>query len=122
MLKMVAVIFMCIIIPFSGCSKEKSEIEIPKDIKATKLSDILNNPVEYNGKKVLLSGFVVSVCPSGCDMVYQEDNITTEIYPKGFKIPRMKKGQPIKIYAEVTAGKERVIVSALKIEKQGEPK
>lgn len=106
----------CITMFLWCCGREKSKMEIPEGIEVTRLLEILENPIKYHGKNVLLSGFVNSVCPSGCDMVYQEGAIAVTIYPKGFKFPKMKKGQPIKVYAEVTAGEERVIISALKFE------
>ena len=49
-------------------------------------------------------------------MVYSEGKESYTLFPKGFKIPKMKKGQPVKIHAEVYEGKERTVISALKIE------
>jgi hypothetical protein len=115
-MRKIVVIVIWVMIFFLGCRKEKPQIEIPKNMEITKLSDILRNPADYHNKKVLLQGFVVSVCESGCHIVYQEEKNTIEIYPKGFKFSRMKKGTPIKVYAEVTAGKERAIISVLKLE------
>lgn len=99
-----------------GCGKEQPKIDIPENLEVTKLSDILKSPAEYQGKRVLLSGIASYVCPSGCYMVYQEGSQSIEIYPKGFKFPRLKKGTPVKIYSEITAGKERVIITVLKLE------
>lgn len=105
------------VVLFSGCGKEKSKIDIPKNIAVTKLSEILKKPPDYHEKKVLLEGTVAFV--SSCHIVYQEGMDSIEICLeslKGFECPIFKKGQRIRVYAEITAGRERVIVSPLKIE------
>lgn len=113
MVKRIIMMIICVIF-FSGCHREGTKIEIPKDIKITKLSEILKSPIDYHQKKVLLEGNVAFV--THCHLVYQEGRDSIEIHFDGFKCPHLKKGQRIRVYAEITAGKERVIVLPLKIE------
>ncbi|MFQ3675042.1 MAG: hypothetical protein SNJ64_00685 [Endomicrobiia bacterium] len=115
-MKVIILIIIFFTINFSGCGKQKSDNDIIKNTPVTKLSEILSAPEKYHGQKVLLNGFVSSVCTSGCDILYQEGKDTIEIYASKFKFPKMKSGKPIKIYAEVIKG-ERIIISALKIVK-----
>lgn len=113
-------IFLSILFLLFSCNQiskiKKIGMEIPDGLEVTKLSDILSNPLKYNGNKVLLEGTVVSVCASGCDFVYQEGNKTVEIYPNNFKVVGLKNGQQVRVYAEIQSGKERIVVSALGME------
>lgn len=115
--------FMFAVLFFLSCAelntKNKIGMDIPSDMKVTKLAEILDNPNSYHNKKVLLEGTVAMVCPSFCDLTYQEGTKSIEIYPKDFKFFKIKKGQQVRIYAEIKAGKERVIISALGLEVKG---
>lgn len=113
-------LFIVVSVLLLGCSQrleaKKMGIDIPGDVEVTKIVQILNNPNNYNGKKVLLKGKVAKVCHSLCHFTYQEGRTSIDIYPKDFKLLGLKKGQKVKVYAEIKAGKERVIISALGIE------
>lgn len=90
---------------------------IPSEIQTLKLSDVINNPAAYDGKKILLVGSVANFCAtSGCHFTFQDSGESIDIYPKGFKLPKLKKGQIVKIYAEVKAGEKRVVIAALGLE------
>lgn len=91
-------------------------LNIPLEAKAIKLAEIIENPAVYHGKKLLLEGVFAGACPSLCDFTYREGAKSITVYPQDFKLPKIKKGQRIKIYAEITAGKERVVISALGME------
>ena len=110
-------IFFMIILFLSVPARSEGVPSIPSGMETTKLADIFNNPVAYDGKKVLLVGTVANICPtSGCHFIFQESGETIRIYPKGFKLPKLKKGKPISIYAEVRAGEKRVVITALGLE------
>lgn len=115
--KIVCVFWLAMVLFFSGCAREESTVNIPADMEVTRLAEILENPVDYDGKKVLLEGVVgrgCLRCPS--DFPYQEGVHSIKIFVKGFRLPRLKPGQPIRVYAEVKAGEERAIISALALE------
>ena len=113
MVKILAMIIP-IIMFFSGCSKEMSKVDIPKNMEATKLADILKRPTNYHEKKVLLEGVVAFA--SSCHIVYQEGVDSIEIYLAGSECPVLKKGQRVKVYAEIVTGKERIVISPIKLE------
>ena len=101
----------------SRAREETEMLAIPHDMEVTKLARILENPALYDNKKVLLEGVVgrgCLRCPS--DFPYQEGVNSIKIFVKGFRLPRLKPGQPIRVYAEVKAGEERAIISALALE------
>ncbi len=118
MRKMKKMLFCLIIIPLlTGCAREEVAVNIPVDMEVTKLAQILENPALYDNEKVLLSGVVghgCLKCPG--DFPYQEGADTVEIFTKGFHRPRLRKGQPIRVYAEIKAGEKKVVISALAME------
>ena len=107
---------------FLGCARTENAVsksaglKIPADEKVTSLSEVLKNPEVYHQKKVLLEGIFVGACPSLCDFTFQDGVNTITMYPKGFKLPKIQKRQRIRVYTEITVGKERVVVSALGLE------
>jgi hypothetical protein len=107
-------------VTFLLLSRAGGEIEmlaIPPDMEVTKLREILENPAAYDGKRVLLEGLVgpgCLTCPG--DFPYQEGVHSIQMLTEGFRRPRLRRGQPIRVYAEVKARKERVIISALAME------
>lgn len=106
--------FLGIMFLFFSCAKKGTSVpSIPAGIEVTKLADIIANPQTFDGKKVLLEGAAIYVCASGCDFTFQDGPNTISIHSKGFKIPKMKIGQPVKVYAEIKAGTERIVVTAL---------
>ena len=113
---------------FLGCTKicttcTKTEdtvlrsvgLKIPADKEATSLSELLKKPEDYHQKKVLLEGVFAGACLSLCKFTYREGKDVITVYPRDFKLPKIKKGQRIRVYAEVTAGK-RMVISALGLE------
>jgi len=118
MRKIVCVFCLAMIMPLLfGCAKEEAAVSIPAGIEVTRLARILENPSDYDGKKVLLEGVVgigCLVCPG--DFPYQEGVHSVKIFIKGFRRPRLRREQPIRVYAEVKAGEERVVISALALE------
>lgn len=98
----------------AGCNSGKScGAGIPEDAKLTTLAEITASPDRYHGKKVLLRGLVSGQCASLCEFYYQEGKETVEIYPSGFKLPKLEKGRRVSVYAQVTSGTERVVITAL---------
>lgn len=106
------------IIPLlTGCAREETAVSIPAGMEVTRLSDILENPADYDNKKVLLEGTVGAgclACPS--DFPYQEGANLIKIFVKGFRRPNLRRAQPIRVYADVKVGAERVVISALAME------
>jgi len=106
----------------TGCDAAKARYTsragtaIPAEITVTKLADILKSPQRFKDTKVLLSGIIAGICPSLCDLTYQEAKDTVMVYPAGFKLPKSKKGQAVRIYGEVKTGEERIFISALGVE------
>jgi hypothetical protein len=110
--------WLVIIIPLlTGCVRKERAVSIPAGMEVTRLSDILENPADYDNKKVLLEGTVGAGCLS-CpgDFPYQEGANSIKIFVKDFRRPDLRRGQPIRVYAEVKAGEERVVISALAME------
>lgn len=106
--------FVSIMFLFFNCTKKETKIPgIPAGIEVIKLADIIANPQNYDGKKIILEGTASSVCASGCDFIFQEGPNTISIQPKGFRIPKLKIGQPVKVYAEIKSGTERIVITAL---------
>jgi len=99
---------------FAGCSKTGKGYgeKIPENISITRLSQIIDSPEQYNGKQVLLEGIVSGQCASLCEFFYKEGAHTVTIFPHKFNLPRLEKGSKVKVYALVTAGEERVVLSA----------
>jgi len=105
-----------VLLAFIGCAAKEEAPAKPENVIEATLQDVLDNGAKYDGKNVLLKGNVESVCPSGCDMIYSEGAVTYKVFPKGFKIDKMKKGTPVAVTAEVIKGKERVVLSVYDIE------
>ena len=106
-----------LILFLSACARNESFPPIPSGMQATKLAEIISNPAAYDGKKVLLAGSVGNFCAtSGCHFTFQDSGESIDIYPKGFKLPKLRKGQALKVYAEVKAGEKKVVISALGLE------
>jgi hypothetical protein len=74
--------------------------------KTTKMSEIMKNPAQYTGKKVLVTGLVVDVCPSrGCWMDLASDAAFEKIQIKvtdGVMVfPMSAKGKTAKVEGRV---------------------
>ncbi len=90
--------------------------EIPKDLSITSLAVVVENPADYDGKTIVLKGIVSSVCASRCHFIFQDGVQTVAIYPRGFKLPKMKRGNAVTVYTEVIAGQGQTVFSALGLE------
>jgi hypothetical protein len=96
---------------------------IPGDQPVVKLADVLAAPADYNGKMVVLKGIVSAQCPSLCEFTFKDGVSVTLIFPEGFRLPKLKKGKPVTLYARITSGSENVVVTALglRLEQEGKP-
>lgn len=118
MLKTVAVLAASAVIALAGCGGTDSEsggrlgVEVP-DQAAVRLSEVLENPADYNGRRIVLNGVVSGQCASLCEFFLLDGAHTATIYPQGFEFPKLDKGAPVTVYAEVTSGEENVVFSAL---------
>lgn len=106
------------VVILSSCTKLQDDApEVPQEVGVTALREIIENPSAFDGKKVLLSGTVAGICVTArCHFVFQEAGEAVTIHPKGFSLPNLRRGQPIRVYAEINASGERVVVSALGLE------
>jgi len=92
---------------------EEYGVTIPRGIEPTPLEKILATPEQYHGREVVLTGTVAGQCASLCEFYFTDGKHTTEIFPKGFTLPRMKKGRQVTALVKVTRGEERLVLSAL---------
>lgn len=88
-------------------------VEIPESQSAVRLDAVIKNPAEYNGKVIVLKGIVSGQCASLCEFFFRDGIHTATIYPQGFNFPKLKRNNPVTIYAQVISGEEQVIFSAL---------
>ncbi|MFW5785252.1 MAG: hypothetical protein ACOCW1_03615 [Chitinispirillaceae bacterium] len=112
--------FTAIAVLLSFCGSSKSEsmgTEIPKDSKVVKLADVLAAPDDFHDQNVVMEGIVSGQCASLCEFMYKEGAEVVEIFPKGFTLPKLKIGSKVRMYAQITSGSERVVVSALGLER-----
>ena len=103
----------------AGCGKSGGGMaEIPEGMKVTSLGDVLARPAEWNGRKVLLEGTVAWMCPSLCEFTLADGKVSADVYPRDFQLEKYKKGQKVRVYAEIVAGEERTVISGLAVEKR----
>lgn len=88
-------------------------VEIPEAEPVVKLDSVIKNPAEYNGKTIAMKGVVSGQCASLCEFFFRDGIHTATIYPQGFKFPKLNRGKPVTIYAQVISGSEQVVFSAL---------
>lgn len=86
---------------------------IPVSEPATNLADIMENPSKYNGKKIVMNGFVSGQCASLCKFYFKDGVHTVTIYPEGFKFPKLEHDKKVTLYSQVVSGEERIVFSAL---------
>jgi hypothetical protein len=67
-----------------------------------KISDLLGNPKNYDGKTITVQGKIISECGSGCWFTLQEGNavIYIDLAPNNLVIPQ-KKGSSAKVIGKV---------------------
>ncbi|MEM5799954.1 MAG: hypothetical protein QXZ43_04810 [Candidatus Aenigmatarchaeota archaeon] len=90
-----------------GCRESKYGQAIPANIKVVKLKEIIKNPENYKDKEVVLEGNFGGIC-CAADFNYKEGSEVVEVYPKGFSIPKLNRGKPIRIYGVVRTIKKMV--------------
>ncbi|MDY0162231.1 hypothetical protein [Desulfobotulus sp.] len=88
-------------------------LEIPEGAPVIRLQSVFQDPSIYDGKVLVMKGFVASQCPALCDFTFRDGVHTATIFSQGFKFPKLQRGKAITVYAQVITGKERVVFSAL---------
>jgi hypothetical protein len=94
-------------------SGKRLGVDIPSDQTVVKLASVLENPSEFDGKKIVMRGVVKGQCASLCEFFLLDGAHTATIYPQGFKFPKLERGGGVTIYALITSGEESVVISAL---------
>jgi len=116
-IKFIPIAVLLSLLTVMGCSKSSSSLggEIPKDAEKVVLKDLLSEPSKWNGKKVLLHGVVSGQCGSLCDFNLKDGSSVVTVFPEGYELPKLEIGRMADVYAMITAGDERVVVSAIGI-------
>ncbi len=99
-----------------GCGKDsglKLGVEIPSGEPVVRLATVLDNPDEYNGRKVVMQGVVSGQCAALCEFFMLDGAHTATIYPQGFRFPKLDRGRNVTIYAQITSGEGQVVLSAV---------
>lgn len=116
MIKRIFIVIFAITLVVTGIAVGLVEVEgktkygkpIPDNIKVVKLKEILKNPKEYKNKEIVLEGNFAGIC-CATDFNYKEGIEMLEVYPKGFPVPKLDKGKPIRVYGIVkTIEKEHI--------------
>lgn len=89
---------------------------IPTDVREVTLQQLLSHPDDFNNQKVVIRGHVSGQCASFCEFFLKDGGEAVTIYPQGYKLPKLTIGQKSVVYAEITTGDERVVVSALGVQ------
>jgi hypothetical protein len=114
-----SVLLICTALWACGCSdsgagsSKRLGLEIPADQPVVELASVLENPADYNGSRIVMNGVVSGQCASLCEFFLLDGAHTATIYPQGFSFPRLERGRNVTIYALVTSGEEKVVISAL---------
>jgi len=110
----------CAALSLVGCGGPEKGLrlgeQLPENVSVIKLADVLATPANYNGQKILLKGSVLTQCPSLCFFNFQEGPQNVTFYPKGFELPKLERGKPVTVYAEVIKGEGQVVFSLLGLE------
>ncbi len=107
------------ILSVPGCSQNnglKLGEDVPSEESVTRLAAVMDSPMEYNGKTIVIEGIVSSQCAALCDFMLQDGPHKSTIFPQGFQMPKLNKGLKLKILALVTSGESNIVFSALGIE------
>ena len=91
-------------------------VDIPETEHVVKLTDVMKKPSEYNGKSIVMKGFVSGQCASLCEFFFKDGVHNATIYPQGFKFPKLELNKGVTVYTQVISGEEQVVFSALGIE------
>jgi len=84
------VIIVSLALMLAGCAKPSGYGKAIDMTEITKIADILANPADFEGKEVLLSGKILTECPTGCWFVlgYDQVQIYVDLGPFGFALPQ----------------------------------
>ena len=105
-------LFLVVMVGCAAKNNAKFGKAIPADLSVTPAQQILDNPKDFEGKDVLVSGKITSECPSG-GWVWLKDN-TGEIYvnmhPTNVFIPQ-KVGSMVKAVGKVVleSGRPQIV-------------
>jgi len=112
-------VVIALVVITSGCSPPGNEgsglqlgVDIPASEPVVKLAAVMENPSEFNGKNIVMHGFVSGQCASLCEFFFKDGVHTATIYPQGFKFPKLEHNKSVTLYAQITSG-EQVVFSAL---------
>lgn len=114
---LVFAVWLAVMIP--GCTVSESEaklllgVAIPETEPVVKLAAVLENPDEFNGKKIVMKGMVSGQCAALCEFFFKDGIHSATIFPQGFKFPKLAVGEPVTIYTEVIKGEGQIVFSAL---------
>lgn len=110
------------VLAVTGCTNAdggtRLGVEIPTDSEVIELSTIVENPSSYNGKQVVMKGIISGQCASLCEFFFKDGTHMATVFPQGYKFPKLTKGKPVTVYAQVTSGQEQVVFSALGVHVQ----
>ena len=107
------------VVIFIGCgesspgSGKRFGVDIPSEQPVVELASVLENPAEFDGKRIVMRGVVSGQCASLCEFFMLDGKHTATIYPQGFSFPNLARGGNVTIYALITDGEENVVISAL---------
>ncbi|MBD3315154.1 MAG: hypothetical protein GF344_05160 [Chitinivibrionales bacterium] len=99
-----------------GCAKEKGTqlgVPIPEQAAEVELASVIEKPADYNGKTIVMKGIISGQCASLCEFFFKDGVHKATTFPQGYKFPKLTKGKPVTVYAQVTAGEGQVVFSAL---------
>lgn len=103
----------------TGCGEKKTGVDIPGNTEIIKLSEIIKDPIKYNEKKIILEGnFFITCADAGCedDFTLKEGINSIMVMTKGFTIPKIAQGQPVKVYGLLKSTTENPYIQALGLE------
>jgi len=119
MIKSIQILLLLLfVVLFWGCAEQKSENS--KDVKSTKLAEILKQPADYFEKEVVISGNYFTGCSSSCcdnEFILKDgiDQIKV-LKSKEVKLPEMKIAQPILVAGILKSTAESPYVQASSVE------
>jgi hypothetical protein len=103
----------------SGCGRKEADSYGQKmsGQPLTKVSDILKDPANFDGKTVTIQGKIISECPSGCWFDIQEETavLYVDLYPSGFAIPQ-KTGKQVAVEGTVSVRDNKPMLTGKGVE------
>jgi hypothetical protein len=93
----------------AGCSKDQKQFGEPIDLKAKSITvdELVKNHQNYEGKMILVEGWMGDLCSDGQDFYFKGKYELVEVIPpEGQMPPQTLKGKPVKIYGSLWTKKE----------------